>query len=439
MATQKQIDANRRNAARSTGPNTEAGKAVTRYNGVTHGCRSKELDPLPDEAGAAFDANLDAWRADYSPTNETEARLVRQGAILSWKLDHAERQEAVLLARRVRAAVARAEQDRRDRVNDALDRLLPRKADVKKSGCDGQSASTLLETIEGTAEGCRELIYQWQRMRDVLRHGPYWDPEYEMHAIRLLGGGAGRISDPAVLDLVVANRALMLSSEVLDEPFFRLEGPLGLTLDQDAAREACLRWREDPAITTAALTATADRALARLREVLAIRERDGDLGAEEIAEAAELADLDPGPEVERLRRYQAVMQRQYIKTVETIPKLRLQELKLAEKRAKLGEFGATEANLTAPEEGDGDCPNLPRPRTSDEDEGESWEMGLSPSPGTTDVEKRATEANLAPQIRFTFTPERESAVVPVPPASRKESRRARKSREKALRRRLGKA
>lgn len=36
MATQRQIDANRRNAAKSTGPRTEAGKARSKLNALCH-------------------------------------------------------------------------------------------------------------------------------------------------------------------------------------------------------------------------------------------------------------------------------------------------------------------------------------------------------------------------------------------------------------------
>jgi len=37
MASQKQIDANRRNAERSTGPRTPEGKAIVKNNALKHG------------------------------------------------------------------------------------------------------------------------------------------------------------------------------------------------------------------------------------------------------------------------------------------------------------------------------------------------------------------------------------------------------------------
>ena len=42
------LEANRRNALKSTGPRTQAGKDRSKMNAVTHGCRAETL-VLPEE------------------------------------------------------------------------------------------------------------------------------------------------------------------------------------------------------------------------------------------------------------------------------------------------------------------------------------------------------------------------------------------------------
>ena len=65
MATQKQIDANRRNAKRSTGPKTAAGRAKSSRNAYRHGL-SRSL-PLDDPA---FRARMDKLMQDFLDGNE---------------------------------------------------------------------------------------------------------------------------------------------------------------------------------------------------------------------------------------------------------------------------------------------------------------------------------------------------------------------------------
>src|SRR5215471_10420 len=95
MATDKQIEANRRNAQKSTGPRTEEGRAAVRFNGLKHGLRAKSLC-LPGDDPDELDAFLDNFEADYRPSTQTEAELVLQIAMATWRLRRFRRVEAAL-------------------------------------------------------------------------------------------------------------------------------------------------------------------------------------------------------------------------------------------------------------------------------------------------------------------------------------------------------
>ena len=85
MSTQKQIEANRRNALRSTGPKTPEGKARSALNALQHGIRSS-LAVIPGESLEEFETLYDAFRADYQPTDSMEEILVRHIASAEWRL-----------------------------------------------------------------------------------------------------------------------------------------------------------------------------------------------------------------------------------------------------------------------------------------------------------------------------------------------------------------
>ena len=85
MPSQRQIEANRRNARLSTGPKTPEGKARSARNRSLHGFRS--LNPLlPGEDPAEFAASLAKWRFEFQPANPDEDYLVCQLAAADWRL-----------------------------------------------------------------------------------------------------------------------------------------------------------------------------------------------------------------------------------------------------------------------------------------------------------------------------------------------------------------
>jgi len=85
MATDRQIEANRTNAQKSTGPKTPEGRAAVRLNGVKHGLTAATL-VLPGEKESDFESLLTDFESEHQPATPTEEALVRQMAMAQWRL-----------------------------------------------------------------------------------------------------------------------------------------------------------------------------------------------------------------------------------------------------------------------------------------------------------------------------------------------------------------
>jgi hypothetical protein len=75
MATPAQLNANRANAQRSTGPRSVEGKSVSRFNALKHGVDAASL-ALPGEAPAAYQQLVDSYDESYPPESITHRFLV---------------------------------------------------------------------------------------------------------------------------------------------------------------------------------------------------------------------------------------------------------------------------------------------------------------------------------------------------------------------------
>ena len=93
MASRRQLEANRRNAQKSTGPKSEKGKSVTRFNALRHGLTSEEV-LLPEEDKEAFNELHEGLEADLSPEGALENRLVDHIAVNLWRLKRVQKVEA---------------------------------------------------------------------------------------------------------------------------------------------------------------------------------------------------------------------------------------------------------------------------------------------------------------------------------------------------------
>src|SRR5258708_16032634 len=84
MSSQRQIEANRLNAQKSTGPSTPEGRAAVSLNSLKYGLYAETLI-LPGEDPAAFAALLDRLDAEYQPATPTEETFVSQIAMATWR------------------------------------------------------------------------------------------------------------------------------------------------------------------------------------------------------------------------------------------------------------------------------------------------------------------------------------------------------------------
>ena len=96
MTSLRQLEANRRNALRSTGPRTENGKQQSRRNALKHGLTAETvIEPLenPEEYRVFEEAIV----SEYLPQTPVERELVHRLASLFWRLRRATSIETGLL------------------------------------------------------------------------------------------------------------------------------------------------------------------------------------------------------------------------------------------------------------------------------------------------------------------------------------------------------
>jgi hypothetical protein len=95
MATERQIEANRLNAQKSSGPRTPEGKANVSMNSLRHGMRARAV-VLRTENEGRFHQLCDELEAEWQPQTPTEMALLEKMAVAQWKLVRAERRETII-------------------------------------------------------------------------------------------------------------------------------------------------------------------------------------------------------------------------------------------------------------------------------------------------------------------------------------------------------
>jgi hypothetical protein len=88
MVSEKQLEANRRNAQRSTGPKTAEGKSNSSRNNLRHGLTG-QISLLPTEDREAHDAYCNDLIQGFSPETPMERQLAHSIAEDFWRLNRA--------------------------------------------------------------------------------------------------------------------------------------------------------------------------------------------------------------------------------------------------------------------------------------------------------------------------------------------------------------
>jgi hypothetical protein len=96
--SQAQLDANRANSLKSTGPKTTDGKAAVRYNAVKTALTGHTV-MLPSDDAILYRAHITAYEKQFKPVGPEECALVQSIADIRWRLNRLPGLEMALMIR----------------------------------------------------------------------------------------------------------------------------------------------------------------------------------------------------------------------------------------------------------------------------------------------------------------------------------------------------
>jgi hypothetical protein len=326
MSTERQIEANRRNAQKSTGPRTDNGKNRSRYNAVTHGMTAS-FDILPGEDAEALEARIDDWTADLQPRNEVERELIERAALASLQLERVERAHVARLTANILKATSGENEAVENEVHTLGARLFE---DLPKPHgflpgivSDPNNPARLVLELESSAPGCCWLLDRWAELRSLLEREQAWQSLDKLRAVRLLGRYSLDVfGDPKVALVFVACHTIDSSGGELLHELWNALSPdeLQCARQRLMGRRLDLVRPRDQVEARAALIQIIERAVARLEtKAEAHRQR----AERDAATAADRLGFDDSRKGELLRNYEGKCSRAFFRAIDTFAKVRL--------------------------------------------------------------------------------------------------------------------
>ena len=111
MISERQLDANRRNAAKSHGPITPEGRAAVRLNALKHGFTAAEIILPTVEEKIDFEQFRFAFEEEYKPVGPTEEVLVEDIVTARWRLNRIRKMEPGFFSLRLEVMNDRIQDD----------------------------------------------------------------------------------------------------------------------------------------------------------------------------------------------------------------------------------------------------------------------------------------------------------------------------------------
>ena len=224
MATREQIEANRRNCLKSTGPESTEGKNQSQLNKIAHGLRADAIT-LPGEDSEAFAASLARWIEEWKPATEERRRLVEEAATAAWRMNRCVQLETERLTKRMEAAYDVWDARDAEAVVALFDRL-------------ATDPAATLQALETTRAGVDRLIDEWMLLEIAASEPKGWR-EPDAHHLRLLnllgytplddseeakgmGDASWRFLLASRPDLAAIDRAKPLSAALVSQVAIRL-------------------------------------------------------------------------------------------------------------------------------------------------------------------------------------------------------------------------
>jgi hypothetical protein len=176
MATPRQLEANRSNAKRSTGPRSELGKERSRANSVLHGMAGSGI-VLPDEEAEAVRRRMEAWRPSYRLGCLEDEWVYEQMVISTVRIDRCQKEGMAVRSTEASRAELAWEEERAREAETIGARLAKR-------------PSIIAHELLRTTQGCDWLLGRWRALGEALQgegEGAAWTDAQKSLAFDLLG------------------------------------------------------------------------------------------------------------------------------------------------------------------------------------------------------------------------------------------------------------